>query len=178
MELSYDASQITRAAQALMDSLDPTTVKRAQYRAVVHGGGKVNTAVKRAVAAQTGLKARRVSQALSSQRRFAAGEFRIIGRDSYTTLKEFAPVQGPDGVTASPWGRRTTFDGAFLATMPDGSQDAFRREGRARLPIEVLYGPAIPVEMVRDESASTFFTTADRAVLERLEFELLRAIGG
>jgi hypothetical protein len=91
-------------------------------------------------------------------------------------LREFAARETRKGVRARPWGVSRLFAGTFMAETPGGNvEDVYKRIGGRRewrtvtdpetgktrryqteLPIEKLYGPAIPKEMVRGGSAYVF----------------------
>ena len=73
------------------------------------------------------------------------------------SLKEFGARQTAKGVSAAPWGKRRVFPHAFIAPTLGGH--VFIREGRSRLPIRKLWGPAIPREMVKDQSKEAFERT-------------------
>lgn len=66
----------------------------------------------------------------------------------------FKPRQFSCGVRAGIWGRAQTYRSAFL--VKGCGNEAFRRVGKARLPIERLWGPAVPTEMLRDEAVAVW----------------------
>ena len=102
---------------------------------------------------------RAFNRALNSETRtirssFANLSYTIEARGDYLGLSHFSPRQFGYGVRAKPWGRWQRFEGAFL--VGSLANNAFVREGRARLPIKKMFGPAIPKEMVRDATRDAF----------------------
>lgn len=138
-------------------------------------GNKTKTQVTRAVAKQAGVKYRKAKSVLSSKQAMGTGmgAYEIIARDVTLSLKEFSPKQRAKGVVAAPWGRRLLFKHAFIG--PNGH--VYVRLTKARLPIKKLWGPNIPKEMVKDESAATFFRVSSELLGPAIEKWLLRKIG-
>lgn len=111
-------------------------------------------------------------------------------RGAYLPLKDFKPVVGAKGVRAGAWGIRRNYPGTWvnrgrLAAKRIGpGQKAiagghvFKNNGKTnkvsgrKNGIEALWGPAVPVEVVKDESAKTFYRIADA----RMPLEIERAI--
>ena len=66
------------------------------------------------------------------------------------------------GVKAKPWGKSRKFKGAFIFAGHAKSGQAiagghvFKRSTKASTPIEKMYGPSIPKEMLKDETAEAF----------------------
>ena len=52
------------------------------------------------------------------------------------------------------WGRRQTYLSVFIVAKYGGN--VFHRTSRKRFPIQRMFGPSIPKEMVRDETLETF----------------------
>ena len=171
--IEIDTAEIDALFDRFGRSLDGREVRTVVRRTFAHEGRKGRTAVKRSLVAQTGLKSARVHKTLTI--RATDSEFRITGRDGFTSLTEFGARKTKAGVVASPWGRRTTFKGTFLAY---GGSNVFRREGPERGPLERLYGPAIPIEMLRDETRDAFETRVAAGFMTRLEHELGRVLAG
>lgn len=82
----------------------------------------------------------------------------IVGFGRALPLKEFKAKQGARGVSASPWRKRRLFPSTFIVRSYGGH--VFRRVGKARGPIEKLYGPSVPGEMDEPE----VFAELDRLV--------------
>lgn len=170
IDVEFEKSEIEK----LLSSLPKKDVQTVFKRAIVHEGKKFRTAEKRALAEITGLPVGRVAKALNSRVSAKALEFVLTARGKYTTLKEFKPVQTPRGVMASPWGRRQMFESAFKVKTFD---DVFVRDGPARGPISPIYGPAIPIELVREKNETrnimdNFHDAVGDRVLHELWFHL------
>lgn len=85
-------------------------------------------------------------------------------------LKLFGAKQFRFGVRARPWGKAQRFPGAFIfagtwrSRQPVKDGHVLHRvgakittdDGDKFQPYSIMYGPAIPVEMVKDESAKAF----------------------
>ncbi|QWU15681.1 Prophage minor tail protein Z (GPZ) [Paenibacillus sophorae] len=69
-------------------------------------------------------------------------------------------------------------DGAFLARMGTGHVGVFRRTTRKRLPVEELYGPAVPVMLNNPEVVAHLERVAEEEFNKRLDHELNRRFGG
>lgn len=158
-------------------ALSPVAVSRALNAT----NAKVFTQVARVLPKQTGLKSARVKAALKKE--FASAGHLVAAvraRGPYHKLKEFSPRETQKGVSAAPWGKRQVFDGAFMrgGKFPNRVALAlgghvFKRLGRKRLKIAITYGPAIPVEMVKDASKAAYEAT----VGSQLPLDLNRALG-
>lgn len=139
---------------------DATTVMR---RALNRGGKTGFTAFRRALRSQTSIK-RGTIVAATSFRRASGRNLRIMwsGWGSELPLKEFGAKQFSYGVRATVWGKRQQFRSAFIyAGTPKSGQEiadghVFKRVSSRSLPIEKLYGPSIPKEMLKDETYQTF----------------------
>ncbi|WP_198293093.1 hypothetical protein [Methylobacterium sp. WSM2598] len=150
----------------------PARAARAMADGLNEGGDVERTAVRRALRAQTGVKRYGAVVERTSARRASPGhlEYAIDGKGKGMPIREFpvrAAVRAP--VTAQPWGVSHTFARSFK-TSAKGLLRA--RRGASRFPIRALYGPAIPKEIVRDQSAAEFEANAagrvEGAVLKRL----------
>ncbi|OBZ08925.1 hypothetical protein A8L34_22495 [Bacillus sp. FJAT-27264] len=75
-------------------------------------------------------------------------------------------------------GGNKAVDGAFLARMRSGHIAIFRRSSRKRLPIDALYGPAVPVMLNNPEITEHLENVAITEMDKRLEHELNRRLGG
>ena len=62
------------------------------------------------------------------------------------------------------WGRAQTFGSAFVVKRYGGG--VFKRTGKGRFPIEQLWGPAVPVEMLRDEAYAAWTDQHPRVLNE------------
>lgn len=194
VSLSVSGDGLPRFADAVA-ALGGRQARRAYVLALNHTGRKAQTAVIRALARQVGLPQGRL-RALgrirsTSAEHSPAGEpaFVIRSTGRYLPLGEFRPAQFSYGVRANPWGRAQRFEGAFIFAgnrrsgqrMPGGNVFYNSRRfnpasGRNNLALP-MWGPAIPKEMVRDESRQAFEGTA-RELGPRVAHELRRLTGG
>ncbi|MDT2292339.1 phage tail protein [Paenibacillus larvae] len=73
-------------------------------------------------------------------------------------------------------GGKKAIPGAFIAQV-GGHIGAFKRVGKKRLPIQELYGPAVPVMLGNDVVKKHIETEAQKRLSERLNHELNRRLG-
>ncbi len=185
IRMHWTGDGITKIAAATR-KLEGRTAYTALRRAVNHTGDRTFTAVKRAVANQAG-----VSQSIAvdkggiRKRRANASalEYLIISKGGYLPLRYFKPTQLSKGTKASPWGSRKLFEHAFMGPRPGllASRlkgNVFVRSSDRRLPIRKLWGPAIPREIVRDETARQFEAVASTSLPSRVEHEITRMTRG
>ncbi len=98
-------------------------------------------------------------------------------------LREFNARQFSWGVRASPWGKSQRFKGTFInrGTFRSGISIrggmVFNRVTTASKPLEMLYGPSIPEEMVKGDTAQAFERVSE-ALPARLLHEVRRLTGG
>lgn len=152
-------------------------IRPALARAINHTGDKARTQVARALVKQTGAKYRAIREAMTS-RMASAGTlvYRIVSRGAYMSLKEFDPRQTSKGVSAAPWNKRRVFAHTFI--VPSLGGHVFERTGRGRLPIRKLWGPAIPKEMLKEQSKEAFETTVATELPNRVEHEIGAILSG
>ncbi len=153
--------------EAAVARLGEQAATRAFNRALNREGDKIRTRVRRALRQQTGAKASLINRETRSIRSsFSNLTYTIKARGDYLGLSHFRPRQFGYGVRAKPWGRWQKFDGAFL--VGSLSNNAFVREGRARLPIRKMFGPAIPKEMLKDATREAFETAQPNVLAEAM----------
>jgi hypothetical protein len=150
-----DLDQTRVHFEVAVQSVGEQAAVRAFSRALNSEGNKVRTQVRRALRQQTGAKAGLInSETRTIRSSFANLSYTIEARGDYLGLSHFSPRQFGYGVRAKPWGRWQRFESAFL--VGSLANNAFVREGRSRLPIKKMFGPAIPKEMVRDATRDAF----------------------
>lgn len=153
--------------EAAVARLGEQAATRAFNRALNREGDKIRTRVRRALRQQTGAKASLINRETRSIRSsFSNLTYTIKARGDYLGLSHFSPRQFGYGVRAKPWGRWQRFDGAFL--VGSLSNNAFVREGRARLPIRKMFGPAIPKEMLKGATREAFETAQPNVLAEAM----------
>ena len=86
------------------------------------------------------------------------------GSGRHLPLSFFGAKQFSYGVRAKIWGRAQTFRSAFVIGRFGNS--VFKRTSKARFPIEQLWGPAVPVEMLRDEALAAWQDQHPRVLTE------------
>jgi hypothetical protein len=146
-------------------------------RAVNRTGDKALTLVTRTLAKQTGVKYRVVKRSLSVQRaNYDRGTYRISSKGGYISLKEFDARQTKNGVSAMVWDKRRVFPHSFIAPTLGGH--VFVRMGKGRNPIRKMWGPALPAELVKDETAAIFLSTVETELPQRLAHEVGALLAG
>ncbi|WP_194094629.1 phage tail protein [Marivivens aquimaris] len=140
--------------------------KLAMARALNHEGKKAMTAVVRHLAKSTSVKQStirkglRLRQAWTEEGRDDYLNVQIIARGKHLSLSEFKPRQLKKGVSATVWGKRQRFDGAFMlkkagSTVFKNTGEWNPRSGRNNN-IEKLWGPSLPVELQDEETRKVF----------------------
>ena len=171
MQLHIDTREIADLGQLFSSA--GNRAPKAIARALNHTGGVASTQVKRALVRQVGVKSAAVNAALRKVRATPAGLiFELRSSGKHLGLKDFAARQTKRGVSAAPWRQRRVFPNTFMG--PGGH--VYKRTSKKRLPIEKLWGPSIPKEMVRGESAQAFRSTVAERLPQRLQHELLRLL--
>jgi hypothetical protein len=175
LKVSVDTKGFERLV-SVMD-LAGRNIKPALRRAINHTGDKARTQIGRALVKQTGIKYGKVRQALRTVPASTASlVYRIIAKGGYSSLKEFGARQVKRGVSAAPWGKRHLFPHAFISPALGGH--VFIRKGKGRGPIHKLFGPAIPAEMVKEQSKAAFETTVATELPARLAVEIDAILAG
>jgi hypothetical protein len=173
-EFRVDVSDLLDTAKAF-ETFPQRTAVSIIARTLNYIGDKARTKVVRATAERVGLPYRDIRQAIATFRASPRGlAYELNARGGYLTLRRFNPTQTRTGVTARPWGRRQEFRGGFIVrSLPPL---AFVRVGRSRLPIRAIYGPAIPIEMLRGEVPAQSFETARAEAPARFQHEVEYAL--
>ena len=185
LEVKLDASKI--AALASVFSALGKSFPTAIASAINHTGDKAKTQMQRAMVTQTGLRRAVIVKALKVTRASAGSStYTIRSSGGDISLKYFGARETAAGVSAAPRGVRQTYAGAFMkggrfpnrVTVAKFNGQVFKRAGSARNPIvKQKSGVFIPEEMVSGESAASFQAVVDRDLPDRLQHELLRALG-
>ena len=169
--VNINSREIAALADRLADAVHqhPAAVSRALNRTAP----ETRTAMGRALVGQTGLKYGSIRRALTVVRSSPAFlATMIVAKGGYLPLRLFRARQGKRGVSAAPWGKRRVFPHTFI--IPAYGGNVYVRQTSARFPIEKLFGPAIPVEFTKDQSADAFYRTVPGVLLKRLDHELSR----
>lgn len=160
-------------------ALEPAAVARALTRAA----DQARTAMGRGLVKQTGLKYGDVRAALFVNNA-TAGHLvaAVVAKGSFVPLSKFDARQGLKGVSAAPWAKRRLFPHTFIPHKAGSSANlwggnVYVRKGKGRFPLHKLYGPAIPRELPKDQSAAAFHATVPVVLAARLDHELGRILG-
>ncbi|RWX72565.1 hypothetical protein [Mesorhizobium sp. M2A.F.Ca.ET.039.01.1.1] len=169
-----------------LEGLGKGKATRVMGRALNYEGQRAFVQVKRALRKQTSIPTAMINRGTktvkASTKAGGALQFAIVGTGRPLPLKVFGPRQFGAGTKATVWGRRQLFPGAFMGPRPGeiaprlGGQ-VFHRDGKSRLPIEMLYGPGIANELVKDESAQSFYEALPR-ILDRVGKEIATVLRG
>ncbi len=183
--LEFLDQNAVRFQDAVVRVGDAKTAHGAFRRAINHTGAKARTRTVRALAKQMGLKQSVVRTRIEERKaNYERLEYVLKGSGEPLSLKEFGAKQFAYGVRAKPWGRSQRFEGVFIMAgsrnsgRPVAGGHVFKRtNGSASLPIEKLYGPSIPREMVQGASAIAF-SEVTKDLGTRIQHELGRLTGG
>lgn len=172
MRLVYlNADDVRVRFEAACRRVGAGTATRAFSMALNKEGRKAYTAHRRALVQQTSIPRSIVNSAMrfrsSTRSRLST---RIVGSGRHLPLSVFRARQFSYGVRAKIWGRTQVFRSAFMVRRYGNT--VFKRVGKARLPIERLWGPAVPVEMLRDEALAAW-----QAQHGKVLYEAQRLIG-
>lgn len=170
----------------MLGALGAGKARQAMARAVNRAGRTTAVQVRRALVKQTSIKRAIVNAQVRTKAAAHQGtgaiEFVIWARGSEIPLAQFGARQFSWGVRAKVWGRMQRFPHTFGAPGDNpkvvsalGGQ-VFVRTSSDRLPIEKVYGPSIPKEMVIGETKEAFESTAARETEKRLAHELGRLL--
>jgi hypothetical protein len=152
---------------------DVNRARRLYSMAMNKKGRQGYTGVVRAMAAQTSIK----QKDIRTQMRFIRAspgnlETRIRGAGRHFPLKYFGARQFSFGTRATVWGKSQRFGGAFIfaghyqSGQPVGGGYVFHRTGKSSYPIEAMFGPAVPVEMLKDEAFAAWERNAQEILVE------------
>jgi hypothetical protein len=160
--------------EAMVQEVGEGAAALAFSRALNHEGRKSFTAVKRSLRKQTDIPPFMITASMafksSSQRNLRTI---ISGSGKELPLRLFKPSQFNYGVRAKVWGKHQTYRSAFIVAKYGGN--VFHRTSKKRFPIQRMFGPSIPKEMVKDETLETFEQSGN-AVMDRAMHELSRIL--
>jgi hypothetical protein len=108
--------------------------------------------------------------------------FSLVAFGPKIPLKWFKAKETPQGVSAAPMNRRQVFPGVFIkggrfpnrVDLRRGGQNAFKRKGAARLPIEVQRGVAVAEGFAEAPPEQAWYSGAGRLVAPAILAELSR----
>ena len=159
---------------------------RALARAVNRTTTSVHSRVVRAIAKQSSIPTRIVrAQVRRIQVKPGSGdslEGHVIASGRPIPLRDFRARQFSWGVRAKVWGETRRFEGMFIyaGTFRSGQEvgngHVFQRVTSRSLPIAKQEGPAVPTEMVRNQSRDEFERTVAEMLPQRVRHELSRLL--
>lgn len=164
--VKVDVSGFENLAKAF-DDLSTSARVRVVHRALNKAGDRAFTKAKRTIAKTLGLKQRTVGARMSKRRAGRGGDdYHVIARGGRLPLSEYKPRQTKKGVTARIYNKRILHAGAFIVPRYGGK--AYRRQGKARFPLEQIRGPSVTVEMLREPTAATFGEIAGQVLVPEM----------
>lgn len=123
----------------------PGRILQAQRRALGTMRRRLATEAKRDIQAEYNLKAGRIAAGLAV--RDTAEGVKLIGRSRGINAIEFRATwsRRMKGArfTIKRGGDRSAHEGSFIATGNSGNRLVFERQGKARLPLQAVYGPSV-----------------------------------
>jgi hypothetical protein len=160
-----EADDVRIRFEAACNRLGEGEARRAFSMALNKEGRKSFTQLRRSLSNQSSIPRGAVNAATrfkSASRSTMATVTSGTGR--HLPLSFFGTKQFSYGVRAKIWGKAQTFRSAFVVKRYGGG--VFKRTGKARFPIEQLWGPAVPVEMLRDEAHAAWQEQHPRILTE------------
>jgi hypothetical protein len=169
-----DLDQTRLRYEAMVQKVGEGSAALAFSRALNHEGRKSFTAVKRALRRQTDIPPGIISAAMKFRSSSRANLRTIIsGSGNELPLSLFRPAQFSYGVRAKVWGKHQIYRSAFIVAKYGGN--VFHRTSKKRLPIQQMFGPSIPREMVKDQTLDAFEQSGN-AIMDRAMHELARIL--
>lgn len=170
----------TKDVDRLLQDIPAKHLGLATVRALNKVAANVKTAANRAIRTRRALSASAVNKAMDIRKANLGrltSSLVVTGRP--IPLKDYKARQTAKGVTVKvSQGPRKLVSGAFIVGRLGGH--VYRRTGKARLPIEKLFGPSLPSTFVQDEVKMAWIAVAKDAMVKRsaeeLNFELQRLI--
>lgn len=147
-------------------------------------GRKSRVALQRATAKAVGTSYGRVGRVMRTIMASSGDpSFEVMARDRFMPLADFGPRETRKGVSAAPWGVRRVFPSTFTkggrfprrVPAPGLNGQVFSRVGAGRTPLEMHWGPAIPVEMVKGDPLAGWLASSDR-IAAKVVAELQRRL--
>ena len=160
-----EADDVRTRFEAACNRLGEGEARRAFSMALNKEGRKSFTQLRRLLALQSSIP----RGAVNASTRFMSATRNTMstitsGTGRHLPLSFFGAKQFAYGVRAKIWGKAQTFRSGFVVKRYGGG--VFKRTGKARFPIEQLWGPAVPVEMMRDEAFAAWEAQHPRVLTE------------
>jgi len=166
---------------ALGDTKAHMALARAVNRVTTTVHGRVIKAIRKQSDIPLAIVRASVGRRLVKPGGSGALEGEVWAKGKPLSLKVFRARQLNFGVKARWGGEWHRYQGAFMGPRPGViagrlNGHVFVRTSAKRLPIEQLFGPAVPEELVRNESARVFEETVFTMLPERVRHELERLL--
>ena len=159
-----EADDVRIRFEAACTRIGEGDARRAFSMALNKEGRKSFTQLRRSLAQQSSIPRGAVNAATRFQSATRATMSTVTsGTGRHLPMSFFGAKQFSYGVRAKIWGKAQSFHSAFVVRRYGG---VFKRTGKARFPIEQLWGPAVPVEMLRDEAYAAWADQHPRVLTE------------
>lgn len=198
LRLTIQGDGITMLEKAAKVLGSDAKARRAYARALNDVGRPAVGKAVGAVAKQMGVSRAVVAKRADLKRFPATGgklDYKLTVAGGYLLMKDFKPAQGGKGTRAGPWAKRRMFKGAFMGPKPGAmarklNGNVFHRagaprqmtkgayKGKMRQPIENMFGPAVPKEIVKDKSAETWKAYVEPRLEKRMAHHVKQITNG
>ena len=160
-----DADDVRIRFEAACTRIGEGEARRAFSMALNKEGRKSFTQLRRSLGQQSSIP----RGAVNAATRFQSATSNAIstvtsGTGRHLPLSFFGAKQFSYGVRAKIWGKAQSFRSAFVVKRYGGG--VFKRTGKSRFPIEQLWGPSVPQEMLRDEAYAAWQEQHPRVLTE------------
>lgn len=153
-----------------LDDLEREYAPRATVAALNKVGVTARTEAARQISAETGLPVSQVKKYVPLVKANKWTLSAVISALPWApNLARFSARQTKQGVSANAWRQRKIYRGTFLGNQ---GRTAFKRVGKARLPIEPVHGPSVPRTFIGEKTQAAI----QRVVRERFALEFSRAL--
>jgi hypothetical protein len=171
-----EADDVRIRFEAACTRLGESDARRAFSMALNKEGRKSFTQMRRALAQQSSIPRAAVNAATRFKSSTTATMSTVTsGSGRHLPLSFFGAKQFSYGVRAKIWGKAQSFHSAFVIKRYGGG--VFKRTGKARFPIEQLWGPSVPKEMLRDEAYAAWTDQHPRVLTESARLIALMLTG-
>ncbi len=149
-------------------------IHKGTRRALNRVGQQAFRLTMRSLAAATGLPQRKLKPYVSLNRADYINLEAIVRVLSHTfNIASFAGRQTKRGVSSSAWGKRRVYPGTFMVK----GRTAFKRVGKARLPIKPVWGPRIHKEFANELVQDRLDALVQQNMPKTLSHEIDFALG-
>ena len=158
MQITVDTRGLVNLEKGLK-ALSKRQMNRAVYRSTNATGGTARTLMMRTVAKETSLTVTYVRGKVGVSKAGAnKPDYHLKIKDHHIRLIEFKGRQLKGRTRAKVWGKTQTFKNTFITTLKNGTQGIFKhqkgRTSTGNQKIEMLYGSALPKEIMRGSSTA------------------------